>query len=230
MNESAARAWNVLESLPVRRLADLFAADPDRAARLSRRLELNEGAILFDWSKTHLDEAHLSAFVELAEAMDFAGRREALLTGAIVNPSEGRAAEHLAERGTGAPDSVARAQALHGRMAALVDAIHQGAFGEIKHLIHIGIGGSALGPALAVDALGRDGALVDVHFVANVDGCALERAMRCCDPERTLIAVASKTFTTLETMTNAQAALEWLGESGLSDPYGRCLLYTSPSP
>jgi hypothetical protein len=93
--------------------------------------------------------------------------------------------------------------ALHARMKSLVEAIHQGALGEVKHLIHIGIGGSALGPKLAIDALTRDGAVVDVHVVANIDGCAMEQAIRRCDPATTLIAVASKTFTTIETMTNA---------------------------
>ena len=92
-------------------------------------------------------------------------------------------------------------------MELLVEAIHEGALGEVKHLIHVGIGGSALGPALAVDALARDLALVDVHVVSNIDGLALEEAFEACDPATTLIAVASKTFTTIETMTNAQSAL-----------------------
>jgi len=86
-------------------------------------------------------------------------------------------------------------------MKLLVEAIHDGALGEVNHLIHIGIGGSALGPALAVDALARDLAMVDVHVVSNIDGLALEEAFMACDPETTLIAVASKTFTTTETMT-----------------------------
>jgi glucose-6-phosphate isomerase len=227
MNESVKAAWDTLKALPKRRLADLFAADPARLQRLATKLELPGGAVLFDWSKTHLDEAHLAAFLTLAEATGFSARRDAMLDGAIVNPTEGRAAEHTAQRGIGCEESVEQAAMLHARMHMLIEAVHQGALGEIKHLIHIGIGGSALGPALAVDALARDGAMVDVHVVSNVDGCALEGAFAACDPAATLIAVASKTFTTIETMTNAQSAIGWLRENGVPDPYGRIVALTA---
>lgn len=224
---AAQAAWRALQALDRPRLADLFAVDPSRVERLSARLELGEGGLLFDWSKTHLDDAHLEAFEGLAQAMDFAGARHALLAGAIVNPTEGRAAEHTAQRGIGCADSMALAQALHARMAALVDAIHKGVLGEVKHLIHIGIGGSALGPVLAVDALARHGAMVDVHVVSNIDGCALEAAFAKCDPATTMIAVASKTFTTIETMTNAGSALAWLENAGVADPFGRVVALTA---
>src|SRR3546814_12967062 len=105
-------------------------------------------------------------------------------------------------------------------MRLLVEAIHDGALGEVRHLIHIGIGGSALGPALALDALARDLSLVDVHVVSNIDGLALESAFAACDPQTTLIAVASKTFPTIETMTNAASALKWLAANGVSAPGG----------
>src|SRR5690606_31768372 len=97
----------------------------------------------------------------------------------------------------------------------------------VRHLIHIGIGGSALGPALAVDALARDLARVDVHVVSNVDGAALEEAFAACDPATTLVAVASKTFTTIETMTNAESALAWLRDNGVADPHGRVIALTA---
>ena len=112
-------------------------------------------------------------------------------------------------------------------MGMLVEAIHEGALGEVKHCIAIGIGGSALGPALAIDALTRDLALVDVHVVSNIDGLALEQAFRTCDPETTLIALASKTFTTTETMTNAASALKWLADNGVEDPGGRVIALTA---
>ena len=227
MNEAALTAWQRLEGLGRPTLEELFAADPARLDRLSARFELPGGAIRFDWSKTHLDPAHLSGFLALTEAMDFAAHRAALFEGEAVNVTEGRAAEHAAQRGVGHPDAVAEAQALHARMHMLVDAIHQGALGEIRHLIHIGIGGSALGPALAIDALARDGAMVDVHVVSNIDGCALEAAFAACDPATTLVAVASKTFTTIETMTNAASALAWLSENGVADPYGRVVALTA---
>ncbi|MFA7601768.1 MAG: glucose-6-phosphate isomerase [Novosphingobium sp.] len=227
MNSSLRAAWGTLGALPKPGLKALFAAEESRVDRLAVRLELPGGGVLFDWSKTHLDEAHLAGFLALAEAAGFAPRRAALFAGEIVNPTEARAAEHTAQRGIGKDESVEQAAMLHARMHMLAEAIHQGALGEIRHLIHIGIGGSALGPALAVDALARDGAMVDVHVVSNIDGCALEAAFAACDPATTLLAVASKTFTTTETMTNAESALGWLRESGVSDPYGRVVALTA---
>jgi glucose-6-phosphate isomerase len=229
MNDCAA-VWTELQGLPRPTLAELFAADPARLVKLSSRIELadgDQGGIRFDWSKTHLDDAHAAAFEKLALAMDFPARRAALFAGEKVNMTEGRAAEHTAQRGVGADASVEEAAALHARTRGLVEAIHAGVLGEVRHLIHIGIGGSALGPALAIDALTRDGALVDVHVVANIDGCALEAACKACDPATTLIAVASKTFTTIETMTNALSALDWLRENGVADPYGRVVALTA---
>jgi glucose-6-phosphate isomerase len=227
MTDGAAGWWERLQGLPKPTLTELFAGSPTRVADLSTRLALSGGGIVFDWSKTHLDAAHIAAFEALAAAMDFTGRRAALFAGDIVNVTEGRPAEHTAQRGVGKDTSVEEAQALHARMRALVEAIHGGVLGEVKHLIHIGIGGSALGPALAVDALTRDGSVVDVHVVSNIDGCALEAACAVCDPATTLIAVASKTFTTIETLTNAHSALAWLSENGVADPYGRVIALTA---
>ena len=232
-------AWARLAAEPRHTLTELFADDLERVDKLSRRIELGGNSILFDFSKTHLTDAVLDGFLALAEAGDLAGMRRKLFAGEVVNPTEGRAAEHSALRGVGRPASVEEAGALRARMRLLVDAIHDGDLGEVNHLIHIGIGGSALGPALAVDALRRDpgglvgsgggigGALVDVHVVSNIDGVALEAAFDACDPETTLIAVASKTFTTLETMTNAASALEWLAANGIADPAGRVIALTA---
>ena len=231
MTDAVSAAWQRIEAAERRTLDQLFASDAGRVAKLSRRLEWGEdetaGGIRFDWSKTHLDEELLAAFEALAEARDFAGHRKALLAGEKVNVTEGRAAEHTAQRGVGAEAAVEEAAALHARMQLLVEAIHDGALGPVKHLIHIGIGGSALGPAMAVDALTRDLARVDVHVVSNIDGLALEQAFAACDPATTLIAVASKTFTTIETMTNAASALKWLADNGVSDPSGRVVALTA---
>ena len=164
--------WSAVEALAARSLDALFEAESDRVARLS----VEESGIRFDFSKTHLDAAAVRAFAALAQAQDLAGAREALFAGRIVNPTEGRAAEHSALRGIGKDASVEEAHALRDRMELLVNAIHEGALGEVKHLIHIGIGGSALGPALAVDALTRDLANVDVLVVSNIDGQGLEAA------------------------------------------------------
>lgn len=232
MTDLISAAWDALGNLEHRTLAELFDADAQRTAALSRRLEgscgdLGEVGILIDFAKTHLDDAALSGFEALAKACDFDGQREALFTGGIVNPTEGRSASHAALRGTGPIAEIEEAAALVDRMGILVKAIHEGAFGEVKHLIHIGIGGSALGPALAVDALTRDLALVDCHVVSNIDGLALEEAFAKCDPATTMIAVASKTFTTTETMTNAASALRWLSENGVDDPSGRVIALTA---
>ncbi|GAA4036580.1 glucose-6-phosphate isomerase [Parerythrobacter jejuensis] len=224
-------AWDRIRGVKLHALADLFAADDARVAKLSGRIDWGEdltaGGILFDWTKTHLDDELLGGFEELASAVDFSAARAKLLSGAKINATEGRAAEHTAPRGTGAEASVEEAQALLARMKMLVDAIHDGALGEVKHLIHIGIGGSALGPDLAVDALTRDLAKVDVHVVSNIDGVALEQAFALCDPQTTMLAVASKTFTTIETMTNAASALKWLGDNGVDDPSGRVVALTA---
>ncbi len=226
MTEAVRAAWASLAQLPKPSLKDLFE-DSGRLATWSAALALPGGTIRFDWSKTHLDAAHLGGFEALAHAAGFAQRRAAMFAGEPINVTEGRAVEHAALRGVGKDTSVEEAHALHLRMKSLVEAIHGGALGEIRHLIHIGIGGSALGPNLAIDALTRDGAEVNVQVVANIDGCALEEAFRVCDPATTLIAVASKTFTTTETMTNAQSALDWLGQNGVSDPYGRVVALTA---
>jgi glucose-6-phosphate isomerase len=222
-----AAAWSVLEAVPQATLADLFASDAQRVDKLSDRLDLGEGSILFDWSKTHLSDALLDGFEGLAEASDFAEMRRRLFAGEVVNPTEGRAAEHSALRGVGRDESVEEAMGFLARMRTLVEAIHDGELGTVKHLIHVGIGGSALGPALAVDALARDFARVDVHVVSNIDGVALEAAFAKCDPATTLVAVASKTFTTIETMTNAASVLQWLSANGVDDPNGRVIALTA---
>src|SRR3546814_12769175 len=94
--------------------------------------------------------------------------RDRLFMGEIVKPSENRAAEHGAERGSGKPESVERASAAHSRMRAVIDAIEAEAMAPLRHVLHIGIGGSALGPALLIDALGRDAGRYDVAGVSNV--------------------------------------------------------------
>ncbi|MBS1239883.1 MAG: pgi, partial [Proteobacteria bacterium] len=126
MSDAIASAWKGLSRHKPRTLADLFA-DEARVAKLSARIELAQGGILFDWSKTHLDDELVAGFEALAEASDFGAVREKLFTGQVVNPTENRAAEHTAMRGVGDPARVEEAAALLKRMGMLVDAIHQGA-------------------------------------------------------------------------------------------------------
>jgi glucose-6-phosphate isomerase len=215
--------WRDLAAAPRPALGHLFAVEPDRLSRLT----VEEAGIRFDFSKTHLSAEILSAFLALADQSGLAARRDALFAGEAVNATEGRAAEHSAERGQGAPDSVARAAALRQRMRALVDAIEAEAFGPVRHILHIGIGGSALGPDLLIDALGRDAGRYDTAIVSNVDGLALEEATEDFDPAVTLLVVASKTFTTTETMLNARSALRWMEEGGVADPYGQVIALTA---
>jgi glucose-6-phosphate isomerase len=204
-------------------LKALFEAEPDRLARLS----FDVAGLHFDWSKTHLDQPILEAFVDRSEKAGFASARDALFAGGIVNPSEQRPATHVAERGNGAPGEVDLAGARRHRARALVDAIEAGAFGDVTGVLHIGIGGSALGPHLLVDALGRRRARLNVRFLSNIDGAAFDEAVAPLDPATTLVVAVSKTFTTAETLANLDAALDWLGSNGVADPGGRVIAVTA---
>ena len=205
------------------KLTDLFAQDPDRLSKLA----FDVGDLYFDFSKLHLDDAVVAAGVAKAQAMGFEDRREALADGDIANVTEGRAAEHMAERGTGNEPAVAAAATLRQRMFGLIAAIDAGVFGEVKHIIHVGIGGSALGPKLLMDALGRDEPKYDVHIASNVDGAALAEIFAKVDAQTTLLAIASKTFTTTETLMNAESVLTWMRDQGVDDPYGRVIALTA---
>jgi glucose-6-phosphate isomerase len=216
-------AWGAIEACQPKRLTELFAADDHRLARLTRHI----ASIHFDWSKTHLDEDLLGAFAGLAYVVDYSDARDALFTGDIVNETEGRSATHVAERGEGKADDNRLAAERHARMRSLVDAIEGGAFGEIESILHIGIGGSALGPDLIIDALGRDSDRYEVRVLSNIDGEAFDEATWGLDPASTLVVAVSKTFTTTETLTNLEAALEWLREAGVADPYGQVIAVTA---
>jgi glucose-6-phosphate isomerase len=206
-----------------RTIEQLFADEPDRLSRMS----LDAAGIYFDWSKTHLDAATLEAFTARAQSMGLAAARDALFAGDIVNPSEGRAATHVAERGSGAPADVDLATARRQRMRALVDAIEGGAFGNVTGVLHIGIGGSVLGPALLVDALGRSSSALIVRFLSNIDGAAFDDAVKPLDPATTLVVAASKTFTTQETLANLEAARAWLRAGSVGDPDGQLIAVTA---
>jgi glucose-6-phosphate isomerase len=207
----------------VRRLDELFTAEPGRLASLS----FHVAGIYFDWSKTHLDAPIVGQAIERSEKMGFAKARDALFSGEIVNPSEERPATHVAERGSGSPEDVDLAAVRHQRTRALVDAIEAGAFGDVTGILHIGIGGSLLGPALLVDALGRRRSKLQVRFLSNIDGEAFDSAVAELDPATTLVVVVSKTFTTAETLMNMTAAVNWLGDAGIDDPEGRLIAVTA---
>jgi glucose-6-phosphate isomerase len=215
--------WARLEATSSKTLQDLFAADEERVGRLSGE----QSGIWFDFAKTHLTADLIAQFVELAKARDLGSKRDDLFNGQIVNLTEGRAAEHCAERGEGNRFSVQRAKSQHARMRGLVEAIDAGHLGGVDHILHLGIGGSALGPNLLIDALGRDKARYEVAVVSNIDGCAIEEAVLRFDPNRTLVVIASKTFTTTETLLNAESAIEWMTSSGVADPFGKMIALTA---
>ena len=212
-----------MEQASIKPLDALFAAEPDRLSRFS----FEAAGIYFDWSKTHLDQAIMAQSLARAEEMKFAAARQALFAGEIVNLSEGRPATHVAERGSGSSEDVDLATARRQRMRALVDAIEAGAFGVVTGILHIGIGGSALGPELLVDALGRQSGSLTVRFLSNIDGAAFDDAVKPLDPATSLVVIASKTFTTLETLTNLDAARAWLHDAGVDDPDGRLIAVTA---
>jgi glucose-6-phosphate isomerase len=201
-------------------IAALFAAEPDRLARLS----LSACGIHADFSRLALPLSALDLLLQAAQAADLAGWRARLFDGDIVNPSEQRPATHMAERGVGPADAVAVAAAAAAQADALADTLCRDG---TRHVIHIGIGGSALGPALLLDALARDGDGPAVHVVSNIDGEALYRAMAACDPATTRLLIVSKTFTTAETLTNAQSALDWMAAAGVDTPRSRAIAVTA---
>ena len=219
----AMQDWSAIEGLGSTKLTELFANDPDRLAKLT----VDVAGVHFDFAKTHLDDAAIAAFTGLATTMELGAKRDALFSGQVVNVTEGRAATHTAERGEGNSDDVAQARAFQARMRQVIDAIEADAFGPVRHILHVGIGGSALGPDLIFDALGRDEDRYDVAIVSNVDGVAMEEAVKGFDPAATLLVVASKTFTTTETMLNAESAMAWMREGGVEDPFGRVIALTA---
>lgn len=212
-------AWACLEQLaakPAARIADLFEEEPGRLQSLAPTVH----GIRFDLTKLPISEALVQALAGLAAEAGLADWRARLVAGQVVNPSEGRAATHMALR-----DPANRSD--HAGLLDLARRIRGGALGPVRHLIHIGIGGSALGPQLLVDALGTGGDGPDVHVAANIDGAALARAFAACNPAETLLIAVSKTFTTQETLTNLDSALGWLSANGVDDPISRVVAVTA---
>ncbi len=199
------------------RILDLFAADPARAQRFSARA----GEMLFDYSKTTMDDRARALLIDLARVSGVAEKRAAMFGGEKINATEGRAVLHVALRAPeGASilvdghDVMPEVRATRARMAGFANAVREGRFvgqgGRITDVVNIGIGGSDLGPAMATLALApyHDGPRV--HYVSNVDGAHIHDTLAGLNPETTLVIVASKTFTTVETMANADTARRWM--------------------
>jgi glucose-6-phosphate isomerase len=205
-----------LSQLPVR---ELFAADSARFEHCSHEFD----GLLLDFTRQRLDGAALGALTALADSVNLRGRIDALLSGAIVNNTEGRAALHTLLRVPAGTATPAALQSLHAAVltgrascAAFVRQVHQGtrkgATGQrFTDVVNIGIGGSDLGPAMAVEALKPfHTGHVRCHFVSNVDGVQFADLSTQLDPARTLIIICSKTFTTQETLANARLARAWV--------------------
>ncbi len=216
--------WAALEdhrtdALPQPDLRALFDADPGRA----ERYVVHVGDLRIDYSKHLITDETLALLRELATATDVSGLRDAMFRGERINVTEDRAVLHTALRAprdavieVDGENVVPGVHEVLDRMAAFADRVRSGEWTghtgkRIRNVVNIGIGGSDLGPAMAYEALrpftARD---LTFRFVSNVDGADLHEAVRDLDPAETLFIVASKTFTTIETITNATSARSWL--------------------
>ncbi|ODT85482.1 glucose-6-phosphate isomerase [Phenylobacterium sp. SCN 70-31] len=215
-------AWAALskaaEAARGRRITDLFRTEPERLGRLS----LSAAGLELDLSKHPWSLADLESMVDLARASGVETARGMLFAGGVVNASEGRPALHMALRAADGADFRAAGQPISGEVEAtraamrafsdeVRDGRRRGAAGRpFRAIVHIGIGGSDLGPRLVWEALRPAAPGIDLRFAANVDPAELALALTGLDPAETLVVIVSKTFTTLETLTNAETARAWL--------------------
>ncbi|MDP4690426.1 MAG: glucose-6-phosphate isomerase [Candidatus Nanopelagicales bacterium] len=222
-NPADTASWRELTNLAgamrERLLRDLFAEDPQRASTLSR----TGAGLLVDFSKQRITADVLAALLGLAEEQGVLARRQAMFDGEHINVTEDRAVMHTALRRprdmalvVDGRDVVADVHGVLDRMAVFAHAVRDGSWTgatgrRIRNVINIGIGGSDLGPAMAYDALRfySDRSLC-FRFVSNIDPTDITEALRDLEPAETLFIIASKTFGTQETLTNARAARDWL--------------------
>ena len=217
-------AWKALEQhrreLGPAHLREMFERDPDRFERFSIKLD----DLLFDYSKNRIDERTRELLVALAEQASLPAWIERMFSGDKINFTENRSVLHVALRGSGSlvvdgVDVMPAVEAVKAKMRRLAEKVRSGEWlghtgQRITDIVNIGIGGSDLGPVMVSEALRPYWkAGLRVHFVSNVDGTHLCETLRELDPATTLFSVASKTFTTQETMTNAQSARAWLLEA-----------------
>ena len=219
---TTSKAWKALEAhkeiIVGQHMRDMFAADPRRFDTFSLRFK----DMLLDYSKNRITDETMRLLRDLAVQADLQGWIENMFTGSKINTTEGRAVLHVALRNRAdrpifvdGEDVMPQVKAVLERMRAFSTAVRQGTWTgyngkPISDVVNIGIGGSDLGPVMVTEALkpyAQEG--LHVRFVSNIDGTHLAETLKRCRPETTLFLVASKTFTTLETMTNAGTAREW---------------------
>lgn len=227
---TASPAWKALvehqRTMASARLSDLFAQDPERGSRLTLRV----ADIYADYSKNLVTDETLALLMNLAKAQNLETKRDAMFAGEKINNTENRAALHVALRNkpdqpmvVDGQDVMPEVSKVLEHMKAFAGQVRSGAWKgytgkPIKTVINIGIGGSDLGPVMATEALKYySDRNICIQFVSNIDGSHLYEALLDADPEQTLCIVASKTFTTDETMTNAHTARSWLVEALGSD-------------
>jgi len=195
------------------KIADLYAAEPDRLSRFVMR----EGPLRADFSKQALDKKGLDALLAMAAKCDLEEWRAKLFSGERVNTSEDRAVLHMALRGIGGtPKNKTDVAEMRERTAKYADAIR--GEGKFKNIVHIGIGGSDLGPRLVADAFEAAAEQsLTLRFAENVDGASVNDAIKGLNPAETLAVVVSKSFGTQETKMNGESVRDWLGEYGGSN-------------
>ncbi|MGP9765426.1 glucose-6-phosphate isomerase [Halomonas sp. AOP13-D3-9] len=215
------------EHLQAQSLSDLIGSDSPAAVERSSSLAFTFNTLHLDLSKQRITPKTLALLTDWAKSCGIEEQRKALFTGAKVNNTEQRAALHMAARWPitttppgGMEDATAFCQQQRSRLAELVERLHKrewfGATGQsITNVVHIGVGGSDLGPKLISEALADrpSHAYVNVHYVSSMDGAQLLPLMETLDPATTLLVLASKSFTTADTQFNVKTALTWLSES-----------------
>ncbi|MFD1166504.1 glucose-6-phosphate isomerase [Sphingobacterium daejeonense] len=206
-------------------IKELFAADPERFGKFSVYL----GDILLDYSKNRINEETMALLIQLARECQLKDAIEAMFNGEKINETEGRAVLHTALRNqsgnpvlTDGKDVMPEINAVLERMKDFSDRVISGAWKgytgkEITDVVNIGIGGSDLGPVMVTEALKSYKTRLNMHFVSNVDATQIAETLKDLDPETTLFLIASKTFTTQETMANANSAKEWFLKAGAKE-------------
>jgi glucose-6-phosphate isomerase len=225
-NPTNSPAWQALsehfqEIFPLQ-MRDMFAEDPKRFDKFS--LKFND--FLLDYSKQRISEKTMTLLINLARQSDIEAWREKMFSGEKINFTENRAALHTALRNRSnkavlvdGKDVMPEVNRVLAQIRTFSDSVRNGKWlgysgKRITDIVNIGIGGSDLGPAMVCTALKACAKQdLNVHFVSNIDGTHLAQALEVCDPETTLFIVASKTFTTQETMTNARSARSWFLKS-----------------
>ena len=244
VNPTKTNSWKKLlthyEKMSQVHMKDLFAQDNNRFSNFSIRFQ----DILFDYSKNIVDQETLKLLLELVNEVGLKTAIEQLFSGTQINETEGRAVMHTALRDLGAdeiivngynivPEIKSSLEKIEGFSDRIISGNWKGFSGKpIKSIVNIGIGGSDLGPQMVVEALRQyNSSGIQTHFVSNVDGTHLSEVLKSISAEETLFIIASKTFTTQETMTNAQSAREWfLSQGGSMEDIEKHFVAVSTNP